>query len=267
MKHDITENLFLTNKKILKYAPQINIDKSIVYHQKKIIGKTELTNIKTFDNNHIKEHDANYKRLVGNCGVYVWVLSNIKVSSHAVHPGCKLNDFSLVKIGMTNQDNGFIKRITSEMKDASILHDDPYDLGNIVCIFNGKHWTGHESNIRKSLGIPIGNSSICKSKNSKTIQSLLHTYQGETIESIMFKNGKLKVRAWSLWMMHLTKTTLGPTELILMHNSDIMKLRDLYKKNIEIDIDKFEAVKNCFENDECVNINFTNNVHGPLIFN
>jgi hypothetical protein len=245
----------------LPYILHKNYDKCTpIAHNKKIgfrVGRG-----RPFEN--ISNIELQKTKILVGCGVYVWVLSNITVRVES--PNKKIGNFSVVKVGMTTQDNGFSKRIASEMKDASLLHANRYDLNNIIHLFNGLHWTGNEKMIRNKLGVSIGNTPICKSNNSKTIKNLLQINKYETTESLLFKNGKMKVKFWSLWLMGRQKTTLGPTELIIMADSDIKTMRQFYEKNNEIDIENFRAVRTSFANDESCTINFTNNLNGPLIF-
>ena len=215
-----------------------------------------------------------HEKILGKNGIYLWVLENIKVKNVNMKIKSDNSDWKVVKIGMTSQDNGFLKRIAPEMKDANTLNtpDTQYDLRNIICTINGLQFCGMESMIRGSMGIPIGSGIFKIPKNIQTIENILFDNPTETIESFIFKTKcKLKVRMWSLWLTGKTSTKIGPSELILMHNDDIEKLRRIYELSHEDCVNetlvRFRGIKTTLLDDENVTLEFdTPNNPGPLIF-
>lgn len=202
------------------------------------------------------------------CGVYAWEIPGFDISI------CESDEWTLVKVGMTAQKKGFKKRVTTELQEANTWGcDEKYTKDNIVFLLQGLDYIGHEKEIRQKLGIEIGVGKLHMSKSESTLNSFLSTHPNETVETLCFKNKKLKVRTWSLWLNNkcakARKTNIGPSELIIMRKKDVESLKNqFYLKPECFKLDDFVAVKTKIEVDEKLTIQHTQkkDFHGPLIF-
>lgn len=244
------------------------------YTQKDIPYRVKETEPPVDINEINMSNQTMHEKILGKNGIYMWVLHNIKVKE--LNPKEQLvdNPWSIVKVGMTAQDNGFLRRIPPEMRDANTLNTPgkQYNLSNIICTINGLQFCGHESIIRSNMGIHLGNAIFDVKRNIKTIEKLLTDNKDETIESFVFKNkSKLKVCAWALWLTGKKRIQLGPSELIIMHNDDIEKIRRIYKFSDETSANeqlvRFRGIKTNLSKGEIFSIEYDSpNNPGPLIF-
>ncbi len=158
-------------------------------------------------------------------------------------------ELCVVKVGMTI-DNTIDGRLQSELLDIKRWRGSPQrpritrksldgndGVGNLVALLPGASWSGSEKKLKRRLGLPLG-TGIVPDPVPAGFNQMCEEHPSHNTD---YKDNNNKITAWG-WSMFLkkrpqgkkeklVKTSIGPSELIIMRKEDMRQLRKNFKKN------------------------------------
>lgn len=151
-------------------------------------------------------------------------------------------DWCVVKVGKS--DNTLRSRLDVEYNEISrkwrCRETTSMDNDDVVACFSGAAWTGSESNIRTRLGLPLGSSKLESGENSGRKEMEDEYAKDNTDYKIKREANFITVAGWSMFFHPESRknlvrgslaSTIGPSELILMREEDMLQLRKSFKEN------------------------------------
>ena len=181
------------------------------------------------------------KKCLEKPGVYIYHVSCLTVELDG-----QKKEWCVVKIGMTI-DNTMDGRLQGELSDTrkwrsspklqftikSLKKDD--GVGDLVACLSGPAWCGSEKKIGKRLGLPLGTGKVVWGPGVKQMTEE-HSMVNESIMNQ--ESSKITAWGWSMFLKKggqgcatLVKTTIGPSELIIMRKEDMVQLRESFQEN------------------------------------
>ena len=181
-------------------------------------------------------------------GIYVYHVGCLTVTFIDTSGRMYHQPWCVVKVGKADK-NTLDQRLQGEESDIkkwrgsplprintrSLTENDDDDVGDLVACFHGPSWVRFEDLVRKRLGIPLGEGKVVHDENVKEMKEqhenssdlLLTKFENET-------NGKIQVSGWSRFLFPEgkgIKSKIGPTELIMMPEHAMLRLRGRFQNN------------------------------------